>query len=41
MTTPDTALAQLARGTDDIIKLEDLAARLSSCNNVVVYNVVV
>jgi tyrosyl-tRNA synthetase len=27
MTTPDTALAQLARGTDDIIKLEDLAAR--------------
>jgi len=30
MTTPDTALAQLARGTDDIIKLEDLAARLAS-----------
>lgn len=30
MTTPDTALAQLARGTDDIIKLEDLAARLAT-----------
>ncbi|MGL6290915.1 MAG: tyrosine--tRNA ligase [Silanimonas sp.] len=30
MTTPDTALAQLARGTDDIIKREDLAARLAS-----------
>jgi tyrosyl-tRNA synthetase len=30
MTTADTALAQLARGTDDIIKREDLAARLAS-----------
>lgn len=30
MTTPDTALAQLARGTDDIIKREDLEARLAT-----------
>ena len=30
MTTADTALAQLARGTDDIIKREDLEARLTS-----------